>query len=300
MLEGMGDEYDDSDTESEGKEVVIRDWDSIQGYFALKANECTKDLLLNLKNMELPGLEKYVGPSLTLDKQVYYKNDKFMIDITIYNNEIGKEKDWQHQQIGTQIRVLPYNGKFYVRIGELISYRYSREYDCPLNHSEVFCAESSNLDDLKYIPTSKEKLPESYKTFKNFANLTAKKLAFAYVIYRMCKKTDIFTWISDWVDNVTIVNQTPEMLELKVKVINTKEYLKNSCYIKAVFSLDDHDHIANIKSYEFYTVFNLTPKDEDHVIENIDDFLNLIRQKKTLNSLLMIEQKLDMISFAAI
>ena len=270
---------------------VIRDWDLVQKHFAFLAGDSNKDLLSNLSDMEFTFFRKYIG-SLSTDKKIYQKNNDFIININIYDKN---DPQWQ---IGTRIKVFfgGIEGKdCYVKIGDLISYRYC-EYECPLNSSRCFIAVTSNISELKRFQQKDETIPESYNTFIEFANLTSKKLLFAHVIYRMCQETEGYTPESEWGRYVTILYNTPDTIELKVYVNRAKGYLNNHCYIKAVFS-NDEVNLANIRCLQFYTLQKGTTKEEDNFVYNVDDFLNMIRQRKTLDFLLTIEQKLDMLSF---
>ena len=85
------------------------------------------------------------------------------------------------------------------------------------------------------------------------------------------------------------------MLELKVYVSRATENFRKSLLHK-VFS-NDPANLANMKYLQFYTLWNGTTKEGDKFVDNVDAFLNIIKQRKTLDSLLMIEQKLDMFSF---
>ena len=186
-----------------GRSDVITDWNSVQRYFADLAGDSKQGLLLNLKEMEFQ--EKYFG-SLSTSKSVYKHETRneteFIIDIKIHESK--ESNDWI---IGTQIKVFFEGTRCRVKIGDLISYRFCG-FECPLNSSMYFEAVTSEISDLKCIEQEGEKIPESCNTFIEFASLTAKKLAFAYVIYRMCKKMENYMPESEWDDYVTVVNKS--------------------------------------------------------------------------------------------
>ena len=80
--------------------------------------------------------------------------------------------------------------------------------------------------------------------------LASKKLAFAYVIYRMCKAKNESSTGNEWTNNVTIVKNDYESTEIKVGVNETSGFTKNNCYIKALFSIDNEAILVKIQRCE--------------------------------------------------
>ena len=260
---------------------VSGNWEVIQTEFVAQVGSERKDLLKKLRDMDFPCIDKY-SHGMNVERKVSYDSliKEFIIDVKLNN------------AVGAKIKVTCVKAQLFVNVGSIYSYRNNMEFFSNLSNAVVFrCKTSSRIEDLEFY----SKPEGNYTRFTDFIKFLTKKLAFAYVIYRMCKAKNESSTGNEWTNNVTIVKNDYESTEIKVGVNETSGFAKNNCYIKALFSIDNEAILVKIQRCEFYTIMpSLNSTTYAGVnIKDTNELLTCLEKKKTLQSLLELEQRID-------
>ena len=261
--------------------IVSGNWEGIQREFLEQVGPERKDLLENLRDMDLPCIDKY-APVMNVERKVSYNIviREFVIALKLNN------------AVGAKIQITCVKNQLFVNVGSIYSYRNNMEFFSNLGNPVVFrCQTSSKLEDLEFYSKPEGK----YTRFTDFIKFLTKKLAFAYVIYGMCKSNNETSTSNEWTDNVVVERNDFERTEIRVGLNNATGFTKNNCYIKALFSIDNEDILVKIQCCEFYTAMPSrdTKKFPEENMRNINDLSVCLRKKKTLQSLLDLEQRID-------